>query len=185
MKKDLRTSHIPTIILTALGNQESYVKGLESGADLFLTKPFSYTILHQSIKSLLYNRERLRCYYTSNYYKLEGLESFGSTEQQFVVRLNAIIDENLDNTDFSVEQLAEMLHISRVQLYRKIKAILGINISDYIGNIRLERAKAMLDRNEHTISEIAYSCGFSTPNYFSTAFKNKYGSSPAAYRKTF
>lgn len=185
LKKDLRTSHIPTIILTALGNQESYVKGLESGADLFLTKPFSYTILHQSIKSLLYNRERLRCYYTSNYYKLEGLESFGSTEQQFVVRLNAIIDENLDNTDFSVEQLAEMLHISRVQLYRKIKAILGINISDYIGNIRLERAKAMLDRNEHTISEIAYSCGFSTPNYFSTAFKNKYGSSPAAYRKTF
>ncbi|MEB8347013.1 substrate-binding domain-containing protein [Flavobacteriaceae bacterium KMM 6898] len=185
LKKDLRTSHIPTIILTALGNQESYIKGLESGADLYLTKPFSYTILHQSIKSLLYNRERLRCYYTSNQYRMEGLETFGSTEQQFVGRLNAIIDENMDNTDFSVEQLAEKLHISRVQLYRKIKAILGINISDYIGAIRLEKAKTMLDRNELTISEIAYSCGFSTPNYFSTAFKNKYGSSPAAFRKSF
>lgn len=184
LKGDLRTSHIPVIILTALGNQESYIQGLKSGADLYLTKPFSYAILHQSIKSLLYNREKLRYYYTSNIYKIEGVESFNNAEQKFIGKLNAKIHEHLENSDFSVEQLAEHLNISRVQLYRKIKAILGVNISDYISNIRLEKAKSLMDTNELTISEIAYSCGFTTPNYFSTAFKNKYGSSPAAYRKS-
>ncbi|MGB3144779.1 MAG: helix-turn-helix domain-containing protein, partial [Maribacter sp.] len=184
LKKDLRTSHIPTIILTALGNKESYIKGLQSGADLYLTKPFSYSILVQSIKSLLYNREKLRYYYTSNIHKIEELNSFGSIEQKFIHQLNSLINENLGNSDYSVENLAENLTISRVQLYRKVKAMMGISISDYIGNIRLEKAKTMLETSSLTVAEIAYSNGFSSPNYFSTAFKNKYGTSPAAFRKS-
>lgn len=183
LKKDLRTSHIPTIILTALGNKESYLKGLQSGADLYLTKPFSYSILIQSIKSLLYNREKLRFYYTNNIYKIEQADSFGNLEQDFMGRLNTLIKKNLDNTDFSVEHLAENLNISRVQLYRKIKALLGISISDYISNFRLEKAKTMIENTSLTISEIAYATGFSTPNYFSTAFKKKYGASPVAFKK--
>tara|TARA_R110002074_G_scaffold122612_9_gene257402 strand:- start:30476 stop:33073 length:2598 start_codon:yes stop_codon:yes gene_type:complete len=184
LKKDLRTSHIPTIILTALGNKESYIKGLQSGADLYLTKPFSYSILVQSIKSLLYNREKLRYYYTSNIHKIEEINSFGNIEQKFIHQLNSLINENLGNSDYSVENLAENLTISRVQLYRKVKAMMGMSISDYIANIRLEKAKLMLETGSLTVAEIAYTSGFSSPNYFSTAFKNKYGTPPAAFRKS-
>ncbi|GGG48374.1 sensor histidine kinase [Croceivirga lutea] len=184
LKRDLRTSHIPTIILTALGNKESYIKGLQSGADLYLTKPFSYSILVQSIKSLLYNRQKLRYYYTSNIHKIEELNTFGNIEQKFINQLNSLINENLGNSDYSVENLAEDLTISRVQLYRKVKAMMGISISDYIGNIRLEKAKVMLETGSLTVAEIAYTNGFSSPNYFSTAFKNKYGTSPIAFRKS-
>ena len=184
LKRDLRTSHIPTIILTALGNKESYLKGLQSGADLYLTKPFSFSILIQSIKSLLYNREKLRFYYTNNIYKIEDIHSFGTMEQKFIGRLNKLIRDNLDNANFSVEHLAEDLNISRVQLYRKVKALLGISISDYIGNIRLEKAKSLLEKTALSISEIAYATGFSSPNYFSTTFKNKFGKSPGLFRKS-
>lgn len=184
LKNDLRTSHIPTIILTALGDKESYLKGLQSGADLYLTKPFSYSILVQSIKSLLYNREKLRFYYTSNIHKIDHTLSFGKIEQQFINKLNTLIRDNLGNSDFSVENLAEHLNISRVQLYRKVKAMMGISVSDYIGNIRLEKAKSMLENSALSISEIAYSTGFSSPNYFSTAFKNTYGTSPGSFRKS-
>ncbi|MEL0455111.1 substrate-binding domain-containing protein [Flavobacteriaceae bacterium SZ-1-7] len=182
LKNDLRTSHIPNIILTSLNNKESYIQGLQSGADLYLTKPFSYAILLQSVKSLLYNREKLRYYYVNNVYKLDTEHNFGLFEQDFIANINKYINENLDNSNFSVEQLADELSISRVQLYRKMKAILGVNISDYIQNIRLEKAKALLDESTLTISEIAYATGFSSPNYFSTSFKNKYNMSPKAYR---
>ncbi|TYP77317.1 hybrid sensor histidine kinase/response regulator transcription factor [Aquimarina intermedia] len=182
LKNDLRTSHIPNIILTALNNKESYIQGLQSGADLYLTKPFSFAILFQSIKTLLYNREKLRYYYINNIHKVDTHHNFGLFEQDFISSINRFIEENLDNSSFSVEQLADKLNISRVQLYRKIKAILGINISDYIHNIRLDRARAMLDDSKLSISEIAYAVGFSSPNYFSTSFKNKFNKTPKAYR---
>ncbi|GAA4300831.1 hybrid sensor histidine kinase/response regulator transcription factor [Aestuariibaculum suncheonense] len=182
LKQDLRTSHIPTIILTALNDKDSYIKGLQSGADLYLTKPFSFGILFQSIKTLLFNREKLRYYYVNNMHKIEGDQNFGLFEQNFITSINKLIEDNLDNSKFSVEQLAEALNISRVQLYRKMKAILGVNISDYIMNIRLDRAKVLLETSPLTVSEIAYATGFSTPNYFSTTFKSKYNVSPKTYR---
>ena len=94
-----------------------------------------------------------------------------------------VIRENFENSSFTVEQLAKQLHISRVQLYRKVKAVLGINISDYINNFKLENAKTQLENTKMTVSQIAYANGFSSPNYFSTTFKNKFGVSPGAYRK--
>ncbi len=183
LKKDLRTSHIPTIILTALNNKESYIKGLEVGADLYLTKPFSFAILAQSIKTLIYNREKLRYYFVNNVHNIDASSNFGSMEQEFVSTLNKIINKNVDNSKFSVENLASDLNISRIQLYRKMKAIMGVNISDYIQNTRLEKAKEMLLNTPLTISEIAYATGFSSPNYFSTSFKNKFNKSPKAFRE--
>jgi ABC-type sugar transport system substrate-binding protein/DNA-binding response OmpR family regulator/nitrogen-specific signal transduction histidine kinase len=182
LKKDLRTSHIPIIILTALGNEESMIKGLQSGVDQYLTKPFSLPIVKQSLSNLLYNREKLRYYYTNNIYKVEPETKFGFPEQEFITKMNNIIFSNMDNSDFSVEELAETLKVSRVQLYRKVKAILGMSISDHINNIRLERAAELLKANDFTISEIAYTVGFSSPNYFSTAFKHKFGFSPKEYK---
>ncbi|WP_333851809.1 substrate-binding domain-containing protein [Epilithonimonas sp.] len=184
LKNDHRTSHIPIILLTALDNKESYLQGLKSGVDLYLTKPFSYPILIQSLRALLYNREKLRYYYTNNIGRIVDSKSFGSIEQTFVNKLNQIIKDNIDNAEFSVENLADLLNISRIQLYRKIKAMFDVNVSDYISNIRLEQAKSMLQNYELTISEVAYKTGFSSPSYFSTVFKNKFGVSPNVFRKS-
>ena len=184
LKKDIRTSHIPTIILTAYDNKESYIKGLESGADLFLTKPFSFAILYRSIKNLLYNREKLRKHYIKNLYKTKPTEDIGFSEQSFIDTMNKHIYENIDDSSFTVEQLAVKLNISRVQLYRKIKSILNLSISDYILNIRLEKAKKLILESKLSISEIAYSVGFSSPSYFSSSFKNKFGKTPKNFRKS-
>ncbi|WP_245566878.1 substrate-binding domain-containing protein [Christiangramia portivictoriae] len=184
LKNDLRTSHIPTIILTALGDKDSYLEGLRSGTDLYLTKPFSFNILLQSLKSLLFNREKLRYYYTNNIHKIEDSQEFGTPEQQFLAKFNELIKQNLDNSDFTVENLAKELSISRVQLYRKVKSIMGLSVSDYIANYKLEKAKALLKTSSMTVSEIAYKCGFTSPSYFSTSFKNKYDTSPVSYRKS-
>ena len=184
LKKDLRSSHIPIIILTAQSNKESVLKGLQSGVDQYLTKPFSLSILKQSISGLLFNREKLRYYYTNNIYRVEPESKFGNQEQSFITKMNDIIKRNVENPKFSVEDLADKLGVSRVQLYRKVKAIIGINISDHINNVKLEKAAELLKSNNMNISEIAYSLGFSSPNYFSTAFKNKFGISPKDYKSS-
>jgi YesN/AraC family two-component response regulator len=181
LKKDLRTSHIPIIMLTASDNQDSYLKALESGADIFLTKPFNLKVLAQSIKGLLFNREKLRFYYTNNILNIEDGD-FGVSEQDFLRKLNDLIEKNLDNSAYTVEDLARSLTISRVQLYRKVKAILGISVSDHINNMRLDKSKELLKKADLNISEIAYAVGFSSPNYFSTSFKNKFGVTPKEYK---
>ncbi len=181
LKKDLRTSHIPIIILTASDDQNSYLKALESGADIFLTKPFNLKVLAQSIKGLLFNREKLRYYYSNNIVNIEE-GSFGISEQDFLKKLNDLIGKNIENSSYTVEELASDLAISRVQLYRKVKAIMGISISDHINNLRLHESKELLKKSNLSISEIAYAVGFTTPNYFSSSFKNKFGMSPKEFK---
>ena len=184
LKNDLRTSHIPIIMLTGLSQNESVLEGMRSGVDMYLTKPFSLAVLMQSISTVLYNRERLRYYYTNNIHKIGNTSEFGLGDQEFLTRVNQIIKDHIDDSKFSVESLAETLEISRVQLYRKMKAILGVNISDYINDIRLEHAKELLQETKLAVSEVAYSSGFSSPNYFSTAFKNKYGMTPNTFKRS-
>ena len=184
LKSNELTSHIPTIILTAMDGQENYIKSLESGADLFLNKPFNLKVLQQSIKNLLFNRERIRTFYSNNNSIITDIVGVGKNEKDFLNKIDAILVSNIDNSNFSVEELASCLYISRVQLYRKVKAILNIGIGDYIINFRLDKAIQMLKESDLNISEIAYSCGFASPNYFSTAFKNKYLISPKEYRNS-
>ncbi len=181
LKKDLLTSHIPILILTASDEQDSYLKALESGADIFLTKPFDLKVLSQSIKGLLFNREKLRFYYSNNIPSVQS-DSFGMSEQGFLKKMNQFIEMNLSNSAYTVDNLGANLNVSRIQLYRKVKAILGIGVNDHINNIRLEISKEMLKKTNKTISEIAYAVGFSTPSYFSTSFKNKFGITPKEYK---
>lgn len=181
LKTNMITSHIPVIILTAMDDNNTYIKSLEVGADLFLTKPFNLKVLKQSIKGLLFNREKLRYYYTNNINKIET-DGLNLIEKEFLNKINSILEKNIDDSSFSVEELANKLNISRVQLYRKVKAVLGIGVSDYINNFRLEKAKEFLMTSTMNISEIAYSCGFASPNYFSTAFKTKYEMTPKDFR---
>ncbi|MGY5848092.1 substrate-binding domain-containing protein [Salegentibacter sp. HM20] len=182
LKNDLRTSHIPTIILTALSDEESRLRALKAGADAYITKPFNFDILLESLRTALYNREKLRYYYTNRIDRVAD-ENFENSEQQFLKELNRHIQENLKDQNFSVEALARHLNISRVQLYRKVKALLDMSISEYINEQRLRRAKHLLQESSLNISEIAYSVGFSSPGYFSTSFKNKYGESPKQFRR--
>ena len=177
LKNDLRTSHIPTIILTALNDKESRLKALKAGANVYITKPFNNEILMESIKSALFNREKLRYYYTNRIDKVNG-ENFGGSEQFFLKELNTLIEINLKNSSFTVENLATGLEISRVQLYRKVKALLGVSVNEYINSIRLKKAKNLLQNSKLNISEIAYEVGYSSPGYFSTSFKKEYGISP-------
>ncbi len=165
LKKDLRTSHIPIIILTASDDQDSYLKALESGADIFLTKPFNLKVLIQSIKVLLFNREKLRFYYSNNIINIVNKDEsgFGISEQDFLRKLNKLIETNIESSIYTVEDLAKDLYISRVQLYRKVKAIFGISISEHINNIRLEKSKELLKKSNQNIFEIAYAVGFSSP----------------------
>lgn len=181
LKTNMISSHIPVIILTAMDDNKTYLKALEVGADLFLTKPFNLKVLKQSIKGLLFNREKLRYYYTNNIDKIET-DGLSLIEKEFLSKINLILEKNIDDSSFSVEDLAGKLNISRVQLYRKVKAVLGIGVGDYINNFRLEKAKDLLSTSTLNISEIAYSCGFASPNYFSTSFKTKYGISPKDFR---
>ncbi|WP_083629268.1 substrate-binding domain-containing protein [Tenacibaculum agarivorans] len=190
VKKDERTSHIPVLILTALGSDEAHIKGLKSGVDMFLTKPFNLSVLFQSLETLLYNRKKLQKHFKESLdlskvtvVKTKSKEK-KNKETAFINKIDELITKNLDDSTFTVEILAEELGISRVQLYRKIKAVLGITISDYIQNIKLERGKEMLLNEPNlSIADIAYSVGFSSPNYFSTAFKNKYNKTPNQFKK--
>ncbi len=195
LKEDEKTSHIPILILTALSSSDAHLQGLKNGVDMFLTKPFNLAILHQSLKTLSYNRKKLQQFYKQNLtIKLPVItkeddkvslkkEKKKDLERQFFEKINILVLKNIDNSEFTVEILAENLFMSRVQLYRKTKAVLGISISDYIQNIRLEKAKELLLEDNLTISDVAYSTGFSSPNYFSTSFKNKYGKTPNKYKK--
>ena len=191
LKEDERTSHIPIIILTALSSSEAHLQGLKNGVDMFLTKPFSLPILNQSLKTLLYNRKKEQHFYKQKFaiekVKKEVVvtkkDKRKNLEQEFFNKINVIVAKNIDDSSFTVEILAEELKISRVQLYRKTKAVLGINISDYIQNIRLEKSKELLLDRTLTISDVAYSTGFSSPNYFSTSFKNKYNITPNQFKK--
>ena len=184
LKSDLRTSHIPIILLSADNKNESMLEGIKNGADIYFTKPFRFSVLNESINSLIDNRKKLKYYYTQNIENL-NTKSFKKLEQIFFIKLNQIIDDNLSNSNFTVESLASSIGMSRVQLYRKVKSILDINVSNYIIDYKLKKAEELLKISPDNVSQIAYTLGFNSPNYFSTVFKNKNSFTPLQYRKKF
>ncbi len=184
LKSDLRTSHIPFILLSADNKNESMIEGIKKGADIYFTKPFRFSVLNESINTLIDNRNKLKYYYTQNIENLNS-KSFKKLEQTFFIKMNQIIDDNLSNSNFTVESLANSIGMSRVQLYRKVKSILNINISNYIIDYKLKKAEELLKISSENVSQIAYTLGFNSPNYFSTVFKNKNLYTPLQYRKKF
>ncbi|TGD82569.1 substrate-binding domain-containing protein [Hymenobacter wooponensis] len=182
LKGDWRTSHIPVVLLTARNAPEQQVEGVQAGADLYLTKPFNPTFLLESLRTLLANREKQREHFRRELSVDTATVAPQRVDQKFLADLTAIVEANLNRSDLSVEDVARSLGISRVQLYRKVKAVLGTGVTDFIQGIRLTKARQLLLDDELTIAEVAYQLGFSSPSYFSTSFKARYQVSPSEFR---
>lgn len=180
-KSDVRTSHIPIILLTAKADLSDQINGMKSEADAYITKPFNLLLLQETIKSLLANRARLRLHYSSDL-PVNQKTTASKLDKKFVIDFKAYIDSNLSNDGLTVEEICRAMCVSKVQLYRKVKALLDYNVNDYLLHCRLQRAKYYLLHEDYTMAEVAEKSGFSSAAYFSTVFKTKTGVTPTAFK---
>lgn len=181
VKTDKRTNHIPIILLTALTGEEQQLKGLETGANDYLSKPFNFEILNAKIKNLLSLNKRLRDTYTKQI-KVQAPELvIESHSDRLLNKIAFYIDENLNNPKLSVEDLSRHVGMSRGSLYHKILELTGLSPVEYIRTVKLEKAKVLLEKSDLNVSQIAYMVGFATPNYFAKSFKLKFNMQPSEY----
>lgn len=182
LKTEMQTSHIPVIMLTAYTMDEQKIKGYECGADSYLTKPFNGKILKARLQNLIENHLRLQNFFTDQ----TGMTSkpqLNEADKGFVDKLRKEIEERLSNPDTNVENLGAALGFSRVQLYRKTKALTGYAPNELLRIARLKKAASLLAATEKSIAEVTYEVGFSSPSYFTRCFKEFFGESPTDYLK--
>lgn len=180
LKYNELTSHIPIILLTAKVGEENEIKGLRTGADAYITKPFSSEKLILRVEKLIENRKKLQKHFSKDFTMTPEIE-ITSTEAEFLKRLKCVMDEHLTNPDFSSEDFAKSMQMSRTQLHRKLKAIVGLSSSEFIRSQRLKLSLNLIKESDATISEIAYQIGFNSPSYFIKCFKEIYGCTPNEY----
>ena len=183
LKQNMATSHIPVILLTARSLSEQREEGYGTGADSYLTKPFSGSVLLARVDNLLRSRTMLRSLFSGDKKEEAAEEQLGSRDQTFINRLRDSIRQNMGDSDFTVERLGEDVGLSRVQLYRKVKALTGQTPVDLLKKARLERARLLVEKTDKSISEIAYEVGFTAPSYFNKCFKDEFGVSPGGLRE--
>ena len=180
LKTNTATSHIPVIMLTAKNLEEHRAEGYEHGADSYITKPFHSKVLLARIENLLRQRQLLKhLYQGSQEAEKEISEShLEDRDKQFLKQLQTIIQQNLSDSEFGVEDMGQQIGLSRVQLYRKVKAMTGSSVVDLLRKARLAKAKRLLETRSMSVSEVAYEVGFSAPSYFTKCFKEEYGMLP-------
>lgn len=184
IKEDITISHIPVILLTARDDKQSQLSGYKNGADAYLTKPFEIEMLMEIIRNRLKNREA-----TKKRYLNAGLipapeeSTFSQADETFLLKLNQIIQENLDSSDLDVTFICKEIGMSRASLYNKLKALTDMGANDYINKFRMEKAIVLITGTEMTFTEIAEKVGFTTSRYFSTAFKQYTGETPTQYKE--
>jgi len=181
IKKDLRISHIPVLMLTAKGMQIDRVKGIDSGADVYLNKPFNMNVLKSHLSQLINSRQILFNKYYNGVSDKE-LMNTNSLDKQFITNILEYINQNINDPALNVENLADELLISRSKLYRKIKVLTGNTANEFIKKIRLEKAKQFLESTDYSISEISFKVGFSSPSYFTKCYKTLFGRLPTEVR---
>jgi signal transduction histidine kinase/DNA-binding response OmpR family regulator len=182
LRDDSRTSHIPIVVLTGNTNLENRLLGIESGTDAWLSKPFNPVELELRIRKLLEIRQNLQTKWSPLALSIEPETTsiLSVTEQQFVHDIHDIIKHNINLAELNGDFVGKKMAMSRMNLHRKLKALTGIGISDHIRILRLDKANALLQLGELSVSEVAYQTGFSSPSHFSTLFKNHFGYSPSA-----
>jgi signal transduction histidine kinase/DNA-binding response OmpR family regulator len=181
LKSDILTSHIPIIMLSAFNSQEQKYEGMESGADVYVEKPFDPDYLKLQVKNLIQSREAIRLAFSKKITAEPGTVQISSTDELFIQKAIQIIEKNMDNNEFNVESFVAEIGIGRTVLYQKIKALTDLSVNEFIQNIRLKRAAQLLKDSDLSISEIAYSVGFNDPKYFSTCFKKNFSLSPTEF----
>ncbi len=183
LKNNHHTNHIPVLILTAKTGEENEIEGLKTGADDYLTKPFSPEILEMRINRLIASRERFREFFTKEFLLNPKDVKLSSREDEFLRNAVKIVEDNISNPDLNVEKLMSELGVSRTQLFRKLKAITNYSANQFIRNIKLKRAAYLLQQKSYNITEVLYMSGFNSPSYFTTCFKEFYGCLPKEYQK--
>lgn len=181
LKKDIYTCHIPIILLTAMSSENDHLKGIQSGADAYITKPFSFKLLLAQIIQILERQEILRKSLNVNPSCIENLESLDELDSAFVKQLEEIISSSISDPTFSVDSFAERLGIGRTLFYRKVKGIMGITPNDYIRKYRMNKAMELLNERKYNVSQVAYMVGMNDPHYFGKCFKEHFGISPSIY----
>lgn len=181
LKSSVITSHIPVIMLSARTNIETQIEGLETGADVYMVKPFNIDHLKAQILRLISFKQTIHSRYQSETSLIPQGSFSTKIDEEFMKKVMIFIEENLTNSDLNVDQLAQHLSLSKIQTYRKIKAISGMSIVEFIRSIRLKKAAQMIREGQLNISEIAFETGFSTPSYFSKCFHDQFGKTPSEY----
>jgi signal transduction histidine kinase/ligand-binding sensor domain-containing protein/DNA-binding response OmpR family regulator len=184
LKNDMRTSHIPIVLLTAKTSEESKIEGISEGADEYITKPFSINLLEVKIKTLISNRKKLKELFARQLSLNPSDITVTSADEKFLMKAMKIIEENISKPELTVEFLSDKVGLSRVHLYRKLMALTGTSPNEFIKSIRLKRAAQMLAQKKLNISEVCYQLGFQDPKYFSKCFKNQFGVLPSDYMGT-
>lgn len=182
LKNSFETSHIPIILLTALSTDENVLEGTESGADAYITKPFSPQLLMARILQLLNQREILRQKFGKEPQEIRSAMLSNEQDSLFVKRLDSIVYSRLGEQDLSVDKVAGLLHLGRTIFYKKVRGTTGYTPNEYIRVIRLRKASELLKEGEKNVSEVAYAVGFDNPYYFSKCFKEQFGMPPSQYR---
>ncbi len=183
VKTNLEISHIPFILLTAYHNSQNMCTGYKTGADAFLPKPFEVDGLLALVHNQLRQREQIRARYKDDKLLMQKEMSFSNADETFLLRLNALIADNMSNPELDVAFMATNMCISRSLLFNKVKAITGMGIVDYVNKQRIERSIVLLTTTTMSITEISEMVGFSSLRYFSKVFKSIKGEIPSAYRK--
>lgn len=181
IKTDIRTSHIPVILLTAKSSSESKVEGLETGADDYLTKPFDARELQVRVKNLIEQRERLRRRFQEQVLIQPADVTVTSVDSRFLKRAIEFVEAHIDDAELDVKQFSKEMALSRSQLNRKLRALTKQSVTEFVRCVRLKRAAQLLEHNSGNISEIAYTVGFGNPAYFAECFRKQFGVSPSKY----
>ncbi|MBF4466329.1 two-component regulator propeller domain-containing protein [Flavobacterium sp. LC2016-12] len=182
IKGDLKTSHIPLLMLSAKAMVNDRLEGIDSGADMYLSKPFELDILKSSLAQLITSRQIMfKKFYTG--ITKDGKEKTTSLDNDFIQKILHFINENISEPELTVELLSAKIFLSRSQLYRKIKTLTGVSVNEFIRNVRLEKAKQLIEKGNNNINEISYKVGFTSPSYFAKCYKIKYGYLPTQEKK--
>lgn len=178
IKSDLNYSHIPVILLTAKTNIQSKIEGMELGADAYLEKPFSVEYLQACASSLIQNREKLRKAFAQSPFVAANTMALTKADEDFIKKLNEVIQVNYSNPEFSMDDMADSLNMSRSNFYRKIKGVLDLSPNEYLRLERLKKAAQLLKEGENRVNEICYMVGFNSPSYFAKCFQKQFGVLP-------
>ena len=182
LKNDIYTSHIPVILLTALNSVNDEIKGLDFGADAYISKPFSDELLLAQIKNLLHSREVLRQLFKSQGDEWKQRYSPEDLDRKFISKSIKVVKNNIENETFSAKEFAAEMNFSRAHLHRKLKALTNQSATEFIRHIRLNEAVDLIKKGELLVSEIGYLVGFKSHTYFTKSFKKQYGISPSEFK---